>query len=92
LLDSIQSLLHSFSDVTSTQFLSTIKTNKQTEDEKQDEDDREPPPREPQPPEFSLPTQQDHIVAQLKDENQVLHNFYTSYVSIFADSKTNVRR
>lgn len=72
LLDSIQSLLHSFSDVTSTQFLSTIKTNKQTEDEKQDEDDREPPPREPQPPEFSLPTQQDHIVAQLKDENQIL--------------------
>uniref|UniRef100_A0A1I8BZ05 non-specific serine/threonine protein kinase n=1 Tax=Meloidogyne hapla TaxID=6305 RepID=A0A1I8BZ05_MELHA len=72
LLDSIQLLLRSFSGVNCTQFSSPIKLNRRTETEKQDEDDKEPPPREPQPPEFSLPDQQGHIVAQLKDENQIL--------------------
>jgi len=38
----------------------------------QDEEEREPPPREPQPPHFYSPTHQDQLVAQLKDEIQVL--------------------
>ena len=41
----------------------------------EDDEDREPPPREPQPPHLPSPTQQDHLVAQLKDEIQVSYPY-----------------
>ncbi|KAF7640516.1 hypothetical protein Mgra_00000339 [Meloidogyne graminicola] len=72
LIESIQSLLDSFSNVMCTQFSRSKKTILSLDNEKQDEEDKEPPPREPQPPEFSPSSQQNQIVAQLKDENQIL--------------------
>jgi hypothetical protein len=47
----------------------------------ENDEDREPPPREPQPPHLPSPTQQDQLVAQLKDEIQVLLYFKNSKVN-----------